>query len=110
MRGRTLAQAVSASRAFLASKPNRYRVSFVTFASQPLQLTPFSSSSGDAETALRSITIDRKTGTTIYDAIVLSAAQLRAEGFPGRVIILITDGKTRRAPRPSGARSPTLDE
>jgi hypothetical protein len=90
---RTLAQALSASRAFLAAKPSGYLVSIVTFASRALQLTPFSTSSGDAELALRSMTIDDKTGTTIYDAVALSSAQLRSEGSPGRVIILITDGQ-----------------
>jgi len=93
MRGRTIAQALAASRAFLASKPVGYRVSIVSFASQPLQLTPFSASTDEADSALRSTTIDPKAGTTVYDAVTLSAAALRSESSPGRVVILITDGQ-----------------
>lgn len=93
MRGQALAHALAASRSFLASKPNTDLISVVTFASQPVQLSDFSTSTTDADAALRSIAIDEHRGTTMYDAIVLSAGALEREGLPGRVIILITDGQ-----------------
>jgi hypothetical protein len=93
MHGLTLAHALSASRAFLATKPGSYRVAVMTFGSQSLQLTDFSTSTSDADAALHSIAIDPKRGTTIYDSVVLAARSLEADNSGGRVIILITDGQ-----------------
>jgi Mg-chelatase subunit ChlD len=93
MRGRPLARAVGASRALLNSKSNSDSVSFVTFASQVVRLTYFSTSTTDADAALRSIAIDAHAGTTMYDAIVLAAGALKHSGTLGRAIILITDGQ-----------------
>jgi hypothetical protein len=93
MRGETLTRALSDSRSFLDSKPDTYRVSVVTFASQPLLLSQPSTSTTDADAALRSIAIDAHQGTTMYDAIVLAAHTLDAESYAGRVIALITDGQ-----------------
>ena len=93
MHGQTLTHALSASRAFLASKPTGYQVSVVTFASQALLLSPFSSSNSDADAALRSVAIDPRIGTTLYDSVVIAAHDLQSQGSAGRVIILITDGQ-----------------
>jgi Mg-chelatase subunit ChlD len=93
MRGRPLANAISASRVLLASKSNLDSVSFVTFASQAVRLTDFSTSTTDADSALRSIAIDPRRGTTMYDAVVLAAAALKHSGTIGRAIVLITDGQ-----------------
>jgi VWFA-related protein len=93
MLGQPLANAVAASRALLTSKPNYDSVMFVTFASQPVQLTDFSTSTTDADAALRSIAIDPRPGTTMYDAIVLASAALTHTGTPGRAIVLITEGQ-----------------
>jgi VWFA-related protein len=93
MHGETLVRALTDSRSFLDSKPNSYRVSVVTFASQPLLLSQPSTSTTDADAALRSIAVDPQTGTTMYDAIVLAARTLDAESYAGRVIVLITDGQ-----------------
>jgi VWFA-related protein len=93
MHGPALANALAASSTFLATKPAAYRVSIVTFASQPLQLTGFSTSTTDADAALRSIAIDSRSGTTMFDAILLAADALKAESSAGRAIILLTDGQ-----------------
>jgi hypothetical protein len=93
MLGRPLANAVRASRILLASKSNFDSVSFVTFASQAIRLTDFSTSTTDADAALRSIAIDPRRGTTMYDAVVLAAGALKHSGTVGRAIILITDGQ-----------------
>lgn len=93
MRGDPLAHAVGAARDLLVTKANSDRVSFVTFASQAVQLTNFSTSTIDADAALRSIAIDPRSGTTMYDAVVVAANALKRSGTLGRAIILITDGQ-----------------
>jgi VWFA-related protein len=93
MHGPTLVHALAASRTFLVSKPSSYRVAVLTFASQPLQLSQFSAAAADADLALRSIAIDPKPGTTMYDALVLASHALQGESSAGRVIVLITDGQ-----------------
>jgi von Willebrand factor type A domain len=93
MLGRPLANAVSASRVLLTHKSTSDNVSFVTFASQAVRLTYFSASTIDADAALRSIAIDPRSGTTMYDAVVLAAAALKHSGTLGRAIMLITDGQ-----------------
>jgi len=93
MRGRPLMRAAKASRMLLNTKPNSYRVSFVVFASRSVQLTDFSSSTSDAAAALRSIAVDRRRGTGIYDTIRLASIALMHSGTAGRAIILVTDGR-----------------
>ena len=80
MRRQPLADAVSGSRVLLTSKSNSDSVSFVTFASQAVRLTYFSTSTIDADAALRSIAIDPRAGTTMYDAILLAANALKHSG------------------------------
>src|SRR5262249_14390391 len=93
MRGEPLAHAVGAARDLLVPKSNSDGVSFVTFASQAVQLTNFSTTTIDADAALRSLAIDPRSGTTMYDAIIVAARALKRSGTPGRAIILITDGQ-----------------
>ena len=93
MHGQSLVHALAASRGFLASKPNADRVSVFAFASQTLPLTGFSSTTTDADAALRSIRIDAHYGTSQWDSIVVAADALKADGSPGRTIIMITDGQ-----------------
>jgi tight adherence protein B len=93
MRGKPLQQAVAAARTFVANKPALDRISVTTFATHVLMLTGFSSSTIDADTALRSITnVDSKPGTKLYDDLVASAQALAQEQLLGRVIIVVTDG------------------
>ena len=97
MKGRPLANAAGAARSFIAAKPASDRIAVVTFATQPVLATRFSTSTIDADIALRSIPVDRVQGTTLYDAIVLAARQLATETLPGRVIIIVTDGNETRS-------------
>jgi tight adherence protein B len=92
MNGEPLAEAVEAAGTFAAQKLQEDRISVVTFATTPVQLSGFSTGTIDADTALRSISVDDVAGTTLYDGVVLSADALAAESLPGRVIILVTDG------------------
>jgi tight adherence protein B len=93
MRGRSLRDATGAARAFVAAKGPGDRVEVIAFGREALGLTRFSSSTVDADAALAALTPDAQSGTALYDAVVRAAAALRAEDLPGRVILLVTDGR-----------------
>ncbi len=97
MAGRPLREAVAAARAFVAAKPAVDRIAVVTFATRVLMLTGFSTSTIDADTALRSIDVDAVQGTKLYDGLVLAARSLAHEVLPSRVIIVVTDGNETKS-------------
>jgi tight adherence protein B len=97
MEGEPLQHAVAAARAFVAAKPPEDRISVVTYATEPIVLTGFQTSTTDADSALRSIAVDDVVGTTLYDALVISSNSLSSEALPGRVIIIVTDGDETRS-------------
>ncbi len=92
MEGQPLEAAVGAARAFVAAKPLEDRISVLTYATEPIFLTGFQTSTTDADSALRSISLDSVPGTTLFDALVLSSNSLASETYLGRVIIIVTDG------------------
>jgi tight adherence protein B len=93
MKGKPLAEAIAAARQFVATKPAADRIAVTTFARKAIMLTGFSSSTIDADGALRSVTdVDSKAGTRLYDDLVMSAEALSHEPLEGRVIIIVTDG------------------
>ena len=92
MHGAAFTHAVAAARAFVAAKSETDRVQIVLFGHRAVALTGFSSSSVDAEAALRAVSVDSKRGTALYDAVDLSARGLNREVNPGRVLIVLTDG------------------
>ena len=93
MKGQALEDATAAARAFIGAKPPADRIAVVTFGHEAASVTGFSTSTIDADTALRTLGIDDTQGTALYDAIVLSARSLAGETFPARVVIVLTDGK-----------------
>ena len=93
MAGQALVDAAEAARWFVVSKPATDRVALVTFGSRALQLSRLSSATIDADNALRTIELDGRQGTALYDAVALSAHALKDESGGGRVIIVLTDGK-----------------
>ena len=98
MKGKPLRQAVAAARAFVAAKPGADRIAVTTFATKAIMLTGFSSSTIDADTALRSIdSVDAHPGTRLYDDLVMAADALRHDQLEGRVIIVVTDGNETRS-------------
>ncbi len=97
MKGKPLADAAAAARSFILAKPPGDRIAIATFATTPHMETGFSTSTIDADIALRSIPVDKVQGTTLYDALVLSAQKLAVERFPARVIIVVTDGNETRS-------------
>jgi tight adherence protein B len=93
MAGAKLDDALAAARQFLRTKSASDRVAVVAFGSRAVQLSPFSSSTAEADDALRTLAIDKQSGTALYDALQLSASTLRAQAGRSRVIVLLTDGK-----------------
>jgi len=92
MAGQPLRDAVAAARTFVAAKSNTDRVEVIAFGHQALALTRFSSTTADADAALRDLRPDKKAGTALWDGVVLAARKLAQEDQPGHVIIVLTDG------------------
>jgi tight adherence protein B len=98
MKGKPLAEAIAAARAFIVAKPRSDRIAVTTFATKPTFVTGgFSAASAEALGALGSIKVDPEQGTTLYDDLVLAAQRLEREPFAGRVIIIVTDGNETRS-------------
>ncbi len=93
MSGSKLADAIAGARAFVADKAGSDRVSVVVFGSSAVELTKFSSSTIDADDALRTMTVDPKSGTALYDALALSTQALQRQQGRARVLVLLTDGQ-----------------
>ena len=92
MLGQPLTDATAAARSFVAAKPPDDRIAVVTYATDAVALTGFSSATIDADSALRSIAVDPVAGTKLNDAVVLSSHLIAGEPTQSRVIILVTDG------------------
>jgi tight adherence protein B len=93
MAGQSLVDAANGARSFVAAKPAADRIEVIAFGSHPVRLTQFSSATIDADDALRTMNVDPKSGTALYDAIILGSETLAKEESAGRVLIVLTDGK-----------------
>jgi tight adherence protein B len=93
MAGRSIKDATAAADAFVKTKPGGDAIGVLAFGSHALPLTTFSTSTIDADGALRSLSVDKRPGTALYDAIVAGANQLSVRNVGGRVLIVLTDGK-----------------
>jgi tight adherence protein B len=93
MAGQSLVDASAGARAFVAAKPSGDRIQVMAFGSEPVKLTSFSSATIDADDALRTLNVDRKPGTALYDTVVLATQSLAAEQSESRVLIVLTDGQ-----------------
>jgi tight adherence protein B len=92
MDGVALERAVAAARAFIASKPRRDRLAVVGIGPEAVLLSRFSTSTIDADIALRTLGVSEVQGTALNDAVALAGRQLREESMPARVLVLLTDG------------------
>ena len=97
MKGQPFANAVAAARAFLGAKLPEDRVAVGTVATKPVMLTEFSPMAADAQSALRSLSVDKHQGTTLYDGVVKAARTFERESYNGRVVIVVTDGNETRS-------------
>jgi tight adherence protein B len=93
MAGASLRDATAAARTFVAAKGANDEIEVVTFGSRATALTGFSSSPADADAALTGLAVDSRQGTALWDAVVRGADALAAQGQPGRVILVVTDGQ-----------------
>ena len=97
MRGQPFANAVAAAQAFLRAKLPEDRVAVGTFATKAVMLTEFSPMAADAQSALRSLSVDGHQGTTLYDGVVKAARSFESEAYNGRVVLVVTDGNETRS-------------
>jgi tight adherence protein B len=93
MKGKRLQDAVAAARRFVAAKAPSDRIAVVVFGSIAVPLTSFSSSTTDSDDALRTMAVDSKPGTALFDALSLSSEMLSHEQGRARVVVLLTDGQ-----------------
>ena len=92
MRGRPLRDALAAARAFVGAAGPLDHVGIVAFGRTAFALGRFSGTAADAAGSLGGLSVDSKSGTALYDAIVLAAGHLRDDTSPGRAIVVVTDG------------------
>ena len=93
MRGAPLAHALAAAKSFVSATGANDHVGVVIFGRSALTLTHGETGSSDALSALSDVTVDTRSGTALYDAIVNAANQLGNDSRPGRAIVVITDGQ-----------------
>jgi tight adherence protein B len=93
MRGRPLRNALSAARGFVGAADASDHVGVVAFGRSAIPVAGATGGPGDADTALAGITVDTRSGTALYDALVIASTELRTEDRPGRALVVVTDGK-----------------
>jgi len=91
MKGRPIAAAMSAARAFAARKNPKERLAFVTFNGAPKVVLPFTTASDKINLAL-SQTPGVSYGTHIFDAVAEAETLLRAAKIDAGSIVVLSDG------------------
>jgi tight adherence protein B len=92
MRGEPLREAKTAARDFLAAQQRAAATGLVAFGHEALALTRINATSGDVARTLATLAPDRQSGTSLYDAVGLSAARLQDMTNGMRILVLLTDG------------------
>jgi len=92
MAGASIRNATAAGQAFVNQKPAADRIAVVVFGHRAVTAGEFSPAAADADAALKTVKVDTRPGTALYDAVVSAAQLLGRNGTAGRVIILLTDG------------------
>ena len=92
MRGRPLKNAISAVQQFASSAGPDDHVGVVVFGRSAIALTRLASTAAEASDQISNLSVDSKSGTALYDAVVLSAQRLSQDHRPGRAIVVVTDG------------------
>jgi VWFA-related protein len=93
MKGAPLSQAAAAAETFVKSKRHADRVAIVTFGEKAIKQASLLQSTIEADNVLGNLETDRKFGTALYDAVVVSSAELGGQTLPGRVVVVLTDGR-----------------
>ena len=92
MAGQPAAAAVGAARGFLLTKPRGDRIEIVAFGHNAVALTGLEIATIDGDTALRTMSVDARKGTALFDAVVIGSEDLGQQPVVGRTLILLTDG------------------
>jgi tight adherence protein B len=93
MKGAPLDEATAAAQRFVQRKRHADRVAVVTFGAKALKQAPLAQSTIDADNVLRNMSSDPVEGTALFDAVVVSSAELGGQTLPGRVLVVLTDGR-----------------
>jgi Flp pilus assembly protein TadB/Mg-chelatase subunit ChlD len=93
MTGRPLREAKRAANQFLMRQSHAGATGLVGFAHEALALTRPNESKSDVGRALAALAPDVQTGTSLYDAVELSAARLQRMSSGTRILVLLTDGR-----------------
>ena len=93
MAGRSIADAIAAADAFVTTKPAADAIEVVAFGSHAVGLTGFSTSTIDADGALRTLSIDRTPEPLSTTRSSSPPSELAKRPSGGRVLIVLTDGK-----------------
>jgi tight adherence protein B len=93
MTGRPLREAKRAAEQFLVGQHGAGATGLVAFAHEALALTRPDEAKSDVGRALAALAPDVQTGTSLYDAVKLSAARLQRMSNGTRVLVLLTDGR-----------------
>jgi tight adherence protein B len=92
MKGAPLINALGAASTFIGQARPSDHVGLVAFGRTAFALGRFSASASDARASLRGLSVDSRSGTALYDAVVLAASHLGSDNSPGRAIVVVTDG------------------
>ncbi len=92
MRGKPLADAITAAQTFVLGETNGTQMAVYGFGHTPSQVAPFSDSPNAAANALSQLGTTNVQGTAIYSAVLLACHDL--SNVPGvrRTLVLLTDG------------------
>jgi tight adherence protein B len=93
MTGRPLREAKKAAAQFLTGQDRAGATGLVVFAHEALALTGAHESKSDVGRALAALGPDVQMGTSLYDAVELSAARLQRMSNGTRILVLLTDGR-----------------
>ena len=93
MLGRPFRVAVAAAQTFVGATHGADHVGVVAFGRGAIPVIRLGSSPSEARDALAGLSVDGKSGTALYDAIVLAASRLQGDSRHGRAIVVVTDGK-----------------
>ncbi len=92
MRGKPLADAISAARTFLFSESGDGQIAVYGFGHAPYLVAPFSDNPTGSAAALANLGVTNVTGTAIYSAVVRASNDLAATHADRRSLVLLTDG------------------
>ena len=95
MTGRPLREAKKAAAQFLSGQRRAGATGLVAFAHEALALTRPDAPRSDVDRALASLAPDVQTGTSLYDAVKVSAGRLQRMSNGTRILVLLTDGRDR---------------